>query len=145
MQFCYRCRHTIHQGFVVDLNKINNRFLRNFSTSSQLPNTVTICNSNTSQVKNRNNLFARMEPFAKLYGRNDQVDHIFDNALEDLEKLQVRKNPGMPPTLTQSGAAFCHPSHNVIGGRPSTKRKRHCSQCGSQYHDARNCPHNQNY
>lgn len=83
---------------------------------------------------------SKTEQNANLYGRNSEVDNILDSAITDLENLRVRRNTGMPPTIAQSGAAFCHPSHNVLCGRQCTKRKRHCSHCNSTGHDVRNCP-----
>ena len=106
----------------VNLNLIHKRFLRTISTFQSLPNTLQISETPIPRIKNRTNLIARIEPFANLYGRNSEVDHIFDSALTDLENLKVRRNAGMPPTIAQSGAAFCHPSHNTFCGRQSTKK-----------------------
>ena len=101
----------------VNLNLIHKRFLRTISTFQSLPNTLQISETPIPRIKNRTNLIARIEPFPNLYGRNSEVDHIFDSALTDLENLKVRRNVGMPPTIAQSGAAFCHPSHNVLCSR----------------------------
>ena len=135
------CRHTIQNGYTINLNQIHKRFLRNFNIFQPIPNVIQISESAIPHVKNRTNLLARIEPYSNLYGRNSEVDRIFDSALTDLENLKVRRNAGMPPTIAQSGAAFCHPSHNVLCGRQSTKRKRHCSHCKSTGYDIRNCPY----
>ena len=85
---------------------------------------------------------ARIDPYVNLYGKNPHVDQILDNALNDLERLQTRPNQGMPSTLAQQGHHFLHPSHNVMSGRQSTKKKYKCTQCGSTKHTKRNCPLN---
>ena len=117
------CRHTIRNGYWVDLNQIHKRFLRNFNTFQPLPNAIQVSEIPTLHVKNRTNLLAQIEPYANLYGHNSEVDNIFDSALTDLENLRVRRNTGIPPTIAQSGVAFCHPSHNVLCGRQCTKKQ----------------------
>ena len=131
--FAIPCRHIFHEGSYVNLNLIHKRFLRTIRTFQSLPNTLQISETPIPRIKNRTNLITRIEPFANLYGRN--------SALTDLENLKVRRNAGMPPTIAQSGAAFCHPSHNTFCGRHSTKKKRHCSKRNSTNHDSRNCPY----
>lgn len=117
------CRHTLSLGFVIDINQIHPRFLRDDKEFPSLPNTVLKENIEIEQAKTRSNFLARIDPFVSLYGRNKQVDNILDTALSELENLQVRPNQGMPPTLAQAGHAFQFPSHNVYAGRQPTKRK----------------------
>lgn len=81
---------------------------------------------------------ARIDPYVNLYGKNPHAGQILDFAISDLESLQVRPNSVMPPTLAQQGHQFLYPSHNVMSGRQSTKRKYQCTQCGSTTHTKRN-------
>lgn len=63
---------------------------------------------------------------------------ILDTALTELDKLQVRPNNGMPPTLAQKGHQFLYPSHNVMAVRQRKKNIYACSICKSVHHTKKN-------
>ena len=68
----------------------------------------------------------RIDPSVNMYGKNEQIDQIVDTVLTELDKLKVRPNNGMHPTLAQKGHQFIHPfllvfSHNVMAGRQRKK------------------------
>lgn len=138
--FTLPCRHIFVPGSIIDISKIHQRFLRSDDIFTQLPNVVIVKDADISQAKSRNNLLARLDPFINLYGKNKEIDSIFDKTITNLEDLRVEKNPGMPLTLAQAGRTFSHPANNVIGGRQKTKRKYTCSYCGSSKHIKTNCP-----
>ena len=124
------CRHTIQLGYLINIDKIHKRFLRTQNDYQPTANTVTITNDKVPTEKTRSGFLARIDPYVNLYGKNPQIDNILDTTLNDLEKLKVRPNPGMPPTLSQQGHQFLHPSKNVLCGRQKTKRVYKCSNCG---------------
>ena len=87
------------------------------------PNSVVI-KTNTSQlIKNRSNYLSSLDPFISLNGKNDEIDEIFDTAINRLQELRVFPNRVMLPTIAHAGRSFNHPAFNAnIGGRQKTKR-----------------------
>lgn len=139
-KYALPCRHTMHLGYIININIIHKRFLRVDDTQS-LPNTITISKEPIPTQKTRNDFLARIDPFVNMYGKNSQVDEILDTCAENLEKLQVHANQGMPPTLAQMGHPFLYPSHNVMAGRQCQKKKHKCSYCNSPGHTKLTCPY----
>ena len=130
------CRHTMHEGLQIDINTIHKRYLRvNFSNQSA-SNEIAISVEPTSYPKTRENLLALIEPFASLYGKNKDINDIFDTTIAQLNALKINENPGMPSTIPQQGAEFIHPSRNV--GRRKRKKKL-CVSCLS-IHANYKCP-----
>ena len=138
------CRHTIKPGYLINIDTIDQRFLRIQNDYQPSINSVTITNEKVTTEKTRNNFLARIDPYVNLYGKNSQIDDILDTTLNNLEHLRIRPNPGMPPTISQQGHQFLHPSKNVLCGRQKTKRVYKCSLCGSTSHTKKACPLNIN-
>lgn len=136
------CRHTIKTGYLINIEKINQRYLRIQKDYQPLINSVTITNEKVTTEKTRNGFLARIDPFVNLYGKNAQIDDILDTTLNNLEHLGVRSNPGMPPTISQQGHQFLYPSKNVLCGRQKTKRVYKCTICNSTKHTKKTCPFN---
>ena len=139
---CIPCRHTIRYGFKLDIKLIHSRYLRSDSNSKPIPNVVRTDETNNPLVKNRKNFLSPLDQFLNYYGRNEVVDQILENTLNDFEKVKIFPTKGMPPTISQAGHAFNHPSHNVFAGRQKTKRNYTCSTCHQKGHNSQNCPFN---
>ena len=69
---------------------------------------------------------------------HEEVDKIFGNTLDDLEKVNVFSNKGIPPTIAQAGYAFTYPSHNAFAGRQKTERNYACGHYHQQGHNKQN-------
>ena len=115
-------------GFQIDINLIHPRYLRTSGDTKILSNIVITDETIIPSVKNRKSFLARLDQFLNYYGKNEEVDKILENTLNDLEKVKVIPNKGMPPTIAQAGHAFSYPSHNVFAGRQKTKRNYACGR-----------------
>lgn len=138
-KYAIPCRHTMHLGYIVNIEIIHKRFLR-VDDFHPLPNTFIISKEPIATKKTRNNFLDRIDPFVNMYGKDPNVDEILDTAINKLEQLQVRPNQGMPPTLAQMGRPFVHPANNVMAGRQPQKKKYKCSFCFSPDHTKKTCP-----
>lgn len=98
-EYALPCRHTINFGYIINLDFIHKRFLRVNEVQTNLPNTIAISNTPVTAEKSRNGILVKLDPFVNMYGKDESVNTILDNEVNDLEGLQVHPNKGMPPTL----------------------------------------------
>lgn len=138
--FCIPCRHTMKNGDVYSIDIFHPRYIRHDYCLQSEENKTEIINEQEDIIDhNYSNIMARIQPFASIANRNNEIAGIFDSMISQLESKKSYINNGMPPTLTIKGRSNEHPSKNVLAGRPRSHKKYKCSNCGQYGHNKLTC------
>lgn len=135
------CRHSMQSGDFFVPSFFHPRYINQKTLFNSKKSTISI-KENESKRKDLSyqSIMMRLQPYAEMASKHDEVGKIFSQTFNDLDNLKIEKNQNMPLTLTTKGKLNEHPSHNVIGGRSRSKAHYKCSNCHQFGHNIKRCP-----